>query len=70
VVALLAAQRRPDLAARLVLIGQSLNSAGRVAGGLPDAILGSDPERPELVSQLLLTFLRDGFPAGPAPAAQ
>jgi pimeloyl-ACP methyl ester carboxylesterase len=43
VVALLVAQRRPDLAAGLVLIGQYLNSAGRVAGGLLDEILGSDP---------------------------
>jgi pimeloyl-ACP methyl ester carboxylesterase len=44
VIAVLAAQRRPDLAAGLVLIGQYLNSAGRVAGGLLDAILGADPE--------------------------
>jgi pimeloyl-ACP methyl ester carboxylesterase len=44
VVALLAAQRRPDLAARLVLIGQYLNSAGRAAGGLLDDILGSNSE--------------------------
>jgi pimeloyl-ACP methyl ester carboxylesterase len=44
VVALLVAQRRPDLAARVVLIGQYFNSAGRVAGGLLDDILGSDPE--------------------------
>ena len=43
VIALLVAQRRPDLAAGLVLIGQYLNSAGRVAGGLLDEILGSDP---------------------------
>ena len=44
VIAVLVAQRRPDLAAGLVLIGQYLNSAGRVAGGLLDAILGSDPD--------------------------
>jgi pimeloyl-ACP methyl ester carboxylesterase len=44
VVALLVAQRRPDLAAGLVLIGQYLNSAGRAAGGLLDDILGSNSE--------------------------
>jgi pimeloyl-ACP methyl ester carboxylesterase len=44
VIAVLVAQRRPDLAAGLVLIGQYLNSAGRVAGGLLDEILGSNPE--------------------------
>jgi pimeloyl-ACP methyl ester carboxylesterase len=45
VVALLVAQRRPDLVARMVLIGGYYNSAGRVAGddlvtylGSPDAI--------------------------------
>lgn len=44
VVALLVAQRRPDLAARLVLIGQYYNSSGRAAGGILDAILDGSPE--------------------------
>jgi pimeloyl-ACP methyl ester carboxylesterase len=51
VVALLAAQRRPDLAARLVLIGQYYNSAGRATDGLLDAILSSSPE--------VMDFLRE-----------
>jgi pimeloyl-ACP methyl ester carboxylesterase len=38
VVALLVAQRRPDLVARLVLIGQYYNASGRVAGGLVDQL--------------------------------
>ena len=44
VVALLVARRRPDLAARLVLIGQYYNSSGRAAGGLLDEILSSSPD--------------------------
>lgn len=40
VVALLAASRRQDLVASLVLIGQYYNSSGRVAGGLADALTG------------------------------
>jgi pimeloyl-ACP methyl ester carboxylesterase len=40
VVALLVAQRRPDLVHRLVLIGQYYNSAGRVSGGLADQLAG------------------------------
>jgi pimeloyl-ACP methyl ester carboxylesterase len=43
VVALLAAQRRPDLVDRLVLIGQYYNSSGKVTGGLVDQLsAGSD----------------------------
>ena len=38
VVALLVARRRPDLADRLVLIGQYYNASGRVAGGLTDQL--------------------------------
>jgi pimeloyl-ACP methyl ester carboxylesterase len=38
VVALLVAQRRPDLVDRLVLIGQYYNSSGKVAGGLTDQL--------------------------------
>jgi pimeloyl-ACP methyl ester carboxylesterase len=38
VVALLVAQRRPDLADRLVLIGQYYNSSGKVPGGLTDQL--------------------------------
>jgi pimeloyl-ACP methyl ester carboxylesterase len=40
VVALLVAQRRPDLVDRLVLIGQHYNSSGRVSGGLTDQLTG------------------------------
>jgi pimeloyl-ACP methyl ester carboxylesterase len=39
VVALLVAQRRPDLVDRLVLIGQYYNSAGKVPGGLTDQLI-------------------------------
>jgi pimeloyl-ACP methyl ester carboxylesterase len=39
VVALLVAQRRPDLAARLVLIGQYYNSGGKATGGMLDMLL-------------------------------
>jgi pimeloyl-ACP methyl ester carboxylesterase len=39
VVALLVAQRRPDLVDRLILIGQYYNSAGKVPGGLTDQLL-------------------------------
>jgi pimeloyl-ACP methyl ester carboxylesterase len=43
VVALLVAQRRPDLVDRLVLIGQYYNSSGKVTGGLVDQLsAGSD----------------------------
>jgi pimeloyl-ACP methyl ester carboxylesterase len=38
VVALLAAQRRPELVDRLVLIGQYYNSSGKVSGGLADQL--------------------------------
>ena len=37
-VALLVAQRRPDLVDRLVLIGQHYNSSGKVTGGLTDQL--------------------------------
>ncbi|MEV4619028.1 alpha/beta hydrolase [Asanoa sp. NPDC049573] len=60
VVALLVAQRRPDLVARMVLIGQYLNSSGRVAGEELVAYLNT----PEAV-----TFLRRAYdpvsPDGP-----
>lgn len=60
VVALLVAQRRPELVGRMVLIGQYYNSAGRVAGSDLDALLNS----PEAIS-----FLRAGYdpvsPDGP-----
>lgn len=42
VVALLVAMRRPDLVARLVLIGQYFNSSGRIEGGIADLLIG-DP---------------------------
>jgi pimeloyl-ACP methyl ester carboxylesterase len=61
VVALLTARRRPDLVARMALIGQYYNSSGRVAGGDLVAYLNS----PEAV-----TFLRRAYdpvsPDGPA----
>ena len=38
VVALLVAQRRPDLVDRLVLIGQHYNSSGKVSGGLTEQL--------------------------------
>jgi pimeloyl-ACP methyl ester carboxylesterase len=60
VVALLAAQRRPDLVARMVLIGQYYNSSGRAAGDDLLAYLNS----PEAI-----TFLRRAYdpvsPDGP-----
>jgi pimeloyl-ACP methyl ester carboxylesterase len=60
VVALLVAQRRPDLVARMVLIGQYYNSTGKVAGDDLAAYLNS----PEAI-----TFLRQGYdpisPDGP-----
>ena len=60
VVALLVAQRRPDLVARMVLIGQYYNSAGKTAGGDLVAYLNS----PEAI-----TFLRQAYdpfsPDGP-----
>jgi pimeloyl-ACP methyl ester carboxylesterase len=61
VVALLAAQRRPDLAASLVLIGQYFNSAGRVQGGLTDLLVNGDEQ--------VTGFLRESYskesPDGP-----
>jgi pimeloyl-ACP methyl ester carboxylesterase len=61
VVALLVAQRRPDLVDRMVLIGQYYNSSGRVEGSTIDELLRS-PEAQE--------FLRAGYdpvsPDGPA----
>jgi pimeloyl-ACP methyl ester carboxylesterase len=60
VVALLVARRRPDLVARMVLIGQYYNSSGKVAGDELVAYLNS----PEAI-----TFLRRGYdtvsPDGP-----
>lgn len=60
VVALLVAQRRPDLVRRMVLIGQYYNSSGRVPDSDLDALLAS-PEA--------MTFLRAGYdpvsPDGP-----
>jgi pimeloyl-ACP methyl ester carboxylesterase len=60
VVALLVAQRRPDLVHRMVLIGQYYNSSGKVVGTELDAFL----ESPEA-----MTVLRAGYdpvsPDGP-----
>jgi len=60
VVALLIARRRPDLVARMVLIGQYYNASGRTAGGDLVAYLNS----PEAI-----TFLRRAYdpvsPDGP-----
>ncbi len=44
VVGLLVALRRPDLVARLVLIGQYFNSSGKVSGGLTEQGLEIDSE--------------------------
>ena len=44
VVALLVAQRRPDLVDRLVLIGQYYNSSGKVPGGLVDQLSAGDDQ--------------------------
>lgn len=61
VVALLVAQRRPDLVDRLVLIGQYYNSSGRVTGGLTDQLTAGGDQ--------VLAFLRGGYdpvsPDGP-----
>jgi pimeloyl-ACP methyl ester carboxylesterase len=60
VVALLVARRRPDLVARMVLIGQYYNSAGRVSGDELVAYLASSEA---------MTFLRRAYdpvsPDGP-----
>jgi pimeloyl-ACP methyl ester carboxylesterase len=53
VVALLVAQRRPELVDRLVLIGQYYNSAGRRAGGIVDQLVAAGPEA--------MAFLRLGY---------
>ena len=47
VVALLVAQRRPDLVDRLVLIGQYYNSSGKVTGGLVDQLIGGGDQAME-----------------------
>jgi pimeloyl-ACP methyl ester carboxylesterase len=61
VVALLVAQRRPDLVGRLVLIGQYYNSSGKVSGGMTDQ-LGAGGDR-------VMAFLRTEYdrvsPDGP-----
>lgn len=61
VVGLLAAQRRSDLVASVVLIGQFFNSAGRVHGGLTDALTAAD--------ERVAGFLRESYakesPDGP-----
>ena len=61
VVALLVAQRRPELVDRLVLIGQYFNSSGRVTGGLTDQLMAGGAQ--------VMGFLRAGYdpvsPDGP-----
>jgi pimeloyl-ACP methyl ester carboxylesterase len=61
VVALLVAQRRPDLVDRLVLIGQWYNSSGKVSGGLLDELVAGGDR--------LMAFLRAEYdrvsPDGP-----
>jgi pimeloyl-ACP methyl ester carboxylesterase len=61
VVALLVAQRRPELVERLVLIGQYYNSTGRVTGGLAEQLLAGGDQA--------MAFLRRGYdpvsPDGP-----
>jgi pimeloyl-ACP methyl ester carboxylesterase len=60
VVALLVAQRRPDLVGHMVLIGQYYNSSGRVPGSDLDRLLHSEEAK---------SFLRQGYdqvsPDGP-----
>jgi pimeloyl-ACP methyl ester carboxylesterase len=61
VVALLVAQRRPDLVDRLVLIGQYYNSSGKVTGGIEDQLRAGGDQ--------VMAFLRAGYdpvsPDGP-----
>ncbi len=61
VVALLVAQRWPQLVKRLVLIGQYYNSSGKVEGGIVDQLLAAEDEA--------MGFLRQGYdrasPDGP-----
>jgi pimeloyl-ACP methyl ester carboxylesterase len=61
VVALLVAQRRPDLVNRLVLIGQYYNSSGKVPSGLAELLRAGGEE--------VMGFLRAGYdpisPDGP-----
>jgi len=61
VVALLVAQRRPDLVDRLVLIGQYYNSSGKVTGGLVEQLSAGGDK--------VIGFLRAGYdpvsPDGP-----
>ncbi|GAB3562982.1 alpha/beta fold hydrolase [Spelaeicoccus albus] len=52
VVAVLVARRRPDLVARMVLIGQYLNSAGKVPGGELIASL----ESPDMIALLRRSY--------------
>ncbi|WP_082079908.1 alpha/beta fold hydrolase [Williamsia herbipolensis] len=54
VVALLVAQRRPDLVDRMVLVGQYFNSSGRVADGITDGLLADSSA---------MTFLRAEYDA-------
>ena len=51
-VALLVAQRRPDLVGRMVIIGQYYNSSGRVPGSDLDRLLHSEEAK---------SFLRRGY---------
>jgi pimeloyl-ACP methyl ester carboxylesterase len=61
VVALLVAQRRPELVDRLVLIGQYCNSSGKVPGGLVEQLVAGGDQA--------MGFLRGGYdpvsPDGP-----
>ncbi len=61
VVGLLVALRRPDLVARLVLIGQYYNSSGKVSGGLTEQGLEIDSE----AIQFLRTEYDQVSPDGP-----
>lgn len=59
VVALLAARKRPDLVARMVLIGQYYNSSGRVAGDKLAAFLKT-PEAVAFLRRFYDPFSPDG----------
>jgi pimeloyl-ACP methyl ester carboxylesterase len=59
-VGLLAARRRPDLVSSLALIGQFFNSAGRVHGGLTDALTAPDDQIAGYLSELYARESPDG----------
>lgn len=61
VVGLLVAQRRPDLAASLVLIGQYLNSAGKAPGGIAEELAGAAELGDGGGKNAVIEYLRDAY---------